>query len=252
MILGVRADRIDAAESLERIEALIEQHRQNAGPASQVMTVNTEFLSLARKDATFRAIINRAALVVADGVGVIWASRILGRPFPERVAGVDLLRLIAARCAAQGYRLFLLGAAPGVVETTAQVLQQRSPGLQIVGTYSGSPAPAEVEHILDLIRAAQPEVLAVAYGAPRQDLWIHQHAQALGEAGVGVALGVGGAFDFISGRVQRAPLWVQRIGLEWVFRVLVQPRRIWRLRDQMAIGPLVWMQRFSRSRQAPA
>ena len=240
----VRADRVDMAGALARIEAHIEQHKQSGGPVNQVITVNPEFIWTARKNMAFRETINQAALVVADGMGIIWASRILHLPFPERVAGSDLLPLLAARCAMRGYRLFLLGAAPGVAETAASILQQRLPGLQIAGTYAGSPAPAEAEHILGLIRAARPDVLAVAYGAPRQDLWIRQHAQALGQAGVSVALGVGGTLDFIAGRVLRAPHWIQRAGLEWAFRVFCQPRRIWRVRALFLMGALVWVQRF--------
>jgi len=244
LILGVRADRVAMAETLDRLQALIEQHRQHGGLAQQIITVNTEFIWAARKNAAFRETINQAALVVADSMGIVWASRILRCPFPERVAGSDLLPLLAERCAAQGYRLFLLGAAPGVAEAAARVLQQRSPGLRIAGTYSGSPAAEEAGQILEQIRVAQPDVLAVAYGAPKQDLWIRRHAEALGEAGVGVALGVGGTFDFIAGRVRRAPRWMQRFGLEWFFRILCQPRRAWRARVLFPIGALVWVQRF--------
>ncbi len=244
MILGVRADSIDMASALAYIERLIEQRRRSAGPAQQIVTVNPEFVWEARKNAIFRETINNAALVVADGIGIVWASRILRHPFPERVTGTDLLPLLAERCAARGYRLFLLGAAPGVAEAAAQVLQQRFAGLQIAGTYAGSPAPAEAAYILGLIGAARPDVLAVAYGAPRQDLWIHQHAKALGEAGVAVALGIGGALDFLTGRVPRAPAWMRRAGLEWVFRLLRQPRRAWRMRVLFPMGALVWLQRF--------
>jgi len=244
MILGVRADRIDMAGALARCEALIEQHRQSGGPAQQIVTVNPEFVWAARKDAAFRETINQAALSLADGMGIVWASRILGRPFPERVTGADLLPLLAERCAARGYRLFLLGAAPGVAEEAARVLQQRAPNLQIAGTYAGSPAPAESEQMLGLLRAARPDVLTVAYGAPRQDLWIRRHAQALGAAGVGIAIGVGGAYDFVAGRVPRAPRWMQRAGLEWLFRLLRQPRRAWRMRVLLPMGALVWAQRL--------
>ena len=135
-------------------------------------------------------------------------------------------------------------AAPGVAEATAQILQQRSPGLQIAGVYAGSPAPEEAEHILGLIRAARPDVLTLAYGTPRQELWIYKYAQELGEAGVCLAVGVGGAFDFITGRVPRAPLWMRRAGLEWVFRLMRQPRRAWRMRVLFPIGAMVWVQRF--------
>ncbi|HEY7355844.1 MAG TPA: WecB/TagA/CpsF family glycosyltransferase [Ktedonobacterales bacterium] len=244
MILGVRADAIDMAGALARIEALIEQHRNNGGPARQVVTVNPEFVWEARKNAAFREAINHAALALADGMGIVWASRILGQSFPGRVTGADLLPKLAERCAVRGYRLFLLGAAPGVAEAAARTLQQRSTGLEIAGTYAGSPAPAEAAHILGLIHAARPDVVTVAYGAPQQDLWIRQHAQALGAAGVGVAIGVGGAYDFLAGRVPRAPRWMQRAGLEWLFRLLRQPRRAWRMRVLLPMGALVWVQRW--------
>lgn len=244
LILGVRADCISMAGALARIEAMIDEHRQHGGAAAQIITVNPEFVWAARKDAAFRETINRAALVLPDGMGIVWASRILGHPFPERVTGADLLPLLAERCAGRGYRLFLLGAGPGVAEETARILQQRFPGLQIAGAYGGSPAPAEADQILDVIRAARPDVLTVAYGAPKQDLWIRQHAQALGEAGVGIAIGVGGAYDFIAGRVARAPRWMQRAGLEWLFRLLRQPRRAWRMRALLPMGALVWVQRL--------
>lgn len=244
MILGVRADCIDMRGALAAIEQMIEQRRQRGGPVQQIITLNPEFVWEARKNAAFRETINNAALVVADGMGIIWASRILKHPFPERVTGADLLPLLAGRCAARGYRLFLLGAAPGVAEAAAQELQRRAPALQIAGAYAGSPAPAEAAQILGLIRAARPDVLAVAYGAPRQDLWIRQHAQALGEAGVAVALGIGGAYDFLTGRVPRAPAWMRRAGLEWVFRLLRQPRRAWRMRVLFPMGALVWAQRL--------
>ncbi len=248
MILGARADQIDMAGALARIEAMIAQHRNQGGPTQQIITVNPEFVWEARKNAAFRETINQAALVVPDGIGIVWASRILGQPFPERVTGTDLLPRLAERCARRGYRLFLLGAAPGVAEDAARILQQRSPGLQIADVYAGSPDDAEAETILRRIRAARPDILTVAYGAPRQDLWIRQHAQALGAAGVAVAVGVGGAYDFIAGRVPRAPRWMQRVGLEWLFRLLRQPRRAWRMRVLLPMGALVWAQRWQRKR----
>ncbi len=244
MILGVRADHIDMRGALDYIERLIEQHRHFGGPAAQVVTVNPEFVWEARHNPAFRETINNAALVVADGMGIIWASRILKHPFPERVTGADLFPLLAERCARRGYRLFMLGAAPGVAEEAARVLQARAPGLQIAGCYAGSPAPEEADGILGRIRAARPDVLAVAYGAPRQELWIRQHAAALGEAGVGVALGLGGTFNFLAGRIRRAPRWMQRAGLEWTFRLMLQPQRAWRMRVLFPMGALVWVQRF--------
>lgn len=244
MILGMRADCIDMNGTLAYIETLIEQHRQNGGPVQRVLTANTEFVWEARKNAPFLETINTAELVVADGMGIVWASRILKHPFPERITGVDLLPLLAGLCAERGYSLFLLGAAPGVAEDAARELQRRAPGLQIAGVYAGSPAPAEAPHILGLIRAARPDVLALAYGTPRQELWIRRYAQELGEAGVHLALGVGGAFNFLTGRAPRAPLWMRRAGLEWVFRLIHQPSRAWRMRVLFPVGAMVWVQRF--------
>jgi N-acetylglucosaminyldiphosphoundecaprenol N-acetyl-beta-D-mannosaminyltransferase len=166
---------------------------------------------------------------MADGIGIVWATLYLGKPVPERVTGTDTLVELAKRCAAEGYRLYLLGASPGVAEEAARRLQELAPGLQIAGTYAGSPAPAEEEAILELIQAAQADVLCVAYGAPAQDLWI---ARNLSRLPVAVAMGVGGAYDFISGRQRRAPKFLQRMGLEWAYRLYREP---WRWRRMLAL-----------------
>jgi N-acetylglucosaminyldiphosphoundecaprenol N-acetyl-beta-D-mannosaminyltransferase len=166
---------------------------------------------------------------MADGIGIVWATRYLGKPAPERVTGTDTLVELAKRFAVQGYRLYLLGAAPGVAEAAGRRLQELAPGLQIAGTYAGSPAPAEKEAILERIRVAQADVLCVAYGAPGQELWI---ARNLARLPVAVAIGVGGAYDFISGRQRRAPQIMQRAGLEWAYRLYREP---WRWRRMLVL-----------------
>src|SRR5690242_17622808 len=175
-VLGVRVDRCSQERALDVIEHMITDYRESAHQLScqQIITVNTEFVMMAQHDSIFRQCINQAALVVPDGIGIVWATRYLGQSAPERVTGTDLLPALAKRCAAQGYRLYLLGAAPGVAEVTAEHLQQIIPGLQIAGTYAGSPAVAEEEDILARIRAAEADVLCVAYGAPAQELWIRR------------------------------------------------------------------------------
>lgn len=230
-VLGVRVDRISQAQALERIMDLVARRRASEQqlPCQQLITVNPEFVMAAQRDAAFRQAINAAALVVADGVGVVWATRYLGAATPERITGVDTLVALSRRCAAAGYRIYLLGAAPGVAEETAQRLQDLAPGLQIAGTYAGSPAPAEEDEIIERVREARADVLCVAYGAPAQDLWIYRN---LARLPVALAVGVGGAYDFISGRQQRAPRVMQRLGLEWLYRLYREP---WRWRRMLAL-----------------
>ncbi len=225
-VLGVRIHDV----TLEEAVALIERFVEEGGP-HQVVTVNPEFVMRARQDELFRETLNRADLAVPDGVGITWAGRLLGRPFRGRVPGVELTQRLAERAAVRGYRLFLLGAAPGVAEEAAAHLRQHAPGLTIAGTYPGSPAPEEEEEIGRRIRAAAPHILLVAYGAPQQDLWLRRNLPGLK---VPVGIGVGGTFDYLSGRVRRAPAWMRRAGLEWLYRLIRQP---WRWR-RMLVLPL--------------
>lgn len=204
------------------------------GRPHQIATVNPEFVMIAQRDPIFRTILDRAALCLPDGVGLLWAARWLYRgratqPLPERVTGSDGVPLIAERAARQGWRLFLLGAAPGIAAKTSDILLQRFPTLQIAGTYAGSPLAEEEETIVELINRARTDILLVAYGAPKQDKWI---ARNLPRLEVGVAIGVGGAFDFISGKAVRAPRWIRRLGLEWLHRLVREP---WRWRRMLAL-----------------
>lgn len=230
-ILGVRVDQLTRQQALDRIERTIARRRTsgNTCACQQVVTVNTEFVMLAQRNSTFRQAINKAALVIADGIGVVWASYLGKVHLPERITGTDTIVALARRCAAAGYRMFLLGAAPGIAEEAAAYLQRVAPGVQIAGTHAGSPAREEEDAIIARIRAANADVLCVAYGAPAQDLWI---ARNLPRLPVAIAMGVGGAFDFLSGRQRRAPQLMQRLGLEWLYRLYRQP---WRWRRMLAI-----------------
>jgi N-acetylglucosaminyldiphosphoundecaprenol N-acetyl-beta-D-mannosaminyltransferase len=225
-ILGVRVDDVTYEEALAHIEHWV---ASASGGTHQIATVNVEFIMEARRNPAFRGVLAAASLCVPDGVGVLWAAQRQGRPLRERVAGVDLVERIAARGGERGWRIYFLGAAPGVAERAAMVLAERYPGLQVAGCYAGSPCPEDEDQIVSGVCAARPDVLFVAYGAPRQDLWI---ARNQARTGVPVALGVGGSFDFIAGVARRAPEWVQRAGLEWLHRLGRQP---WRLQRQMAI-----------------
>lgn len=224
-VLGVRVDVVDIPGAVETIAGLIA-----GGGHHLVATVNPEFIMRARADPRFAALLASASLCIADGWGVLWASRRLGRPLPERVAGSDLIAPLAARAAAAGWRVFLLGAAPGVAAAAADRLRTSFPGLLIVGTHAGEAGPQGDAETLALLARERPQLVLVAYGAPKQEYWI---ARNLAQLPAGVGIGVGGAFDFITGRVARAPAWMRRVGLEWLFRLLLQP---WRAR-RMAVLP---------------
>lgn len=219
-IFGVRVDDITFPEAL----ALLREFMAARTP-HYVVTPNPEFVMVAQRDAAFRGALEGAALAIPDGGGLLLAARLWGRPFRQQVRGTDLVYRLATVGAREGQRWFLLGAAPGVAAAAGRRLMDRYPGLQVVGTFVGSPHAADDAATHDAIRAAAPlDVLLVAYGAPGQELWMARNVAALG---VPVAIGVGGVLDFISGRVRRAPRWVRDLGLEWLFRLLVQPRR-WR------------------------
>jgi N-acetylglucosaminyldiphosphoundecaprenol N-acetyl-beta-D-mannosaminyltransferase len=232
-ILGVRVDGITFQGMLDCIEQWIIE-RPGERRAHQICTVNPEFVMEARRNPPFAAVLEAADLCIADGVGLLWAARRLGKPLPERVTGSDGAPLIAARAAQKGWRLFLLGAGPGVAARAAAVLAQRYPGLQVAGTHEGSPGEADAPEIIERVRAARADVLFVAYGAPKQDFWIARYGPAVG---VPAMMGVGGSLDFIAGVQKRAPRWVQRINLEWLYRLVSQP---WRWRRQLALPRFVW------------
>ncbi|HUG15388.1 MAG TPA: WecB/TagA/CpsF family glycosyltransferase [Thermomicrobiales bacterium] len=185
----------------------------------------------ARQNAEFAAALRESALATADGVGIVLAARALGAPVPGRVTGVDLVEGLAG-LEHPNCRLFLLGAAPGVAEHAAARLRARFPSVQIVGTFAGSPDDAGFPEIERRLGAAGAKVLLVAFGHPAQDLWIARRREALATHGILVAIGVGGAFDYLSGRVPRAPRLVRRLGLEWLYRLIRQP---WRWRRQLAL-----------------
>ena len=230
VILNTPVDGVTMAETLAHIQQWMAEPRLH-----QICTTNPEFVMRAQADAAFRDILWRADLCIPDGVGLLYAARWQKRPLPERVPGSELIYHLAELCAREGWRLFLLGAAPGVAAETAVLLRHRYPGLTIAGTYAGSPAPAENEAIVARINDTHADILCVAYGNPAQDKWIDRNRDTL--TTVRIAIGVGGAFDFVTGRAIRAPRWVQRLGLEWAHRLLHEP---WRWRRMLAIPRFMW------------
>lgn len=229
MILGLPVDAITYAGWLNIIAGWIESRDR----AHQVCTINPEFMIMARQDTNFRNILQRADLCVPDGVGLLWTAKRRGTPLPERVTGSDGVPIIAERAAQMGWRLFFLGAAPGIADQAADVLRERFPDLQIVGTYSGSPAPKDEDAIVAMVNASTADILLVAYGAPAQDKWI---ARNLPRLKVSMAMGVGGTFDFIAGTIPRAPLWMRNVGIEWLYRLIRQP---WRIKRMMRLPRFV-------------
>jgi N-acetylglucosaminyldiphosphoundecaprenol N-acetyl-beta-D-mannosaminyltransferase len=218
-ILGVRVHRVTMQDTL----ALIENMALGNSPHS-IFPVNPEMIMAARENSMFRETLNNASLVIPDGTGILYASWILGTPLTKRVAGADATKRLTSMAQQKGLKIFLLGAATGVAELTAQRLQDEFPGVIIAGTYSGSPHPDEEAEIFRRIRASQPHILFVAYGAPKQELWVARNLQKLN---VPVVMCVGGTFDFIAGIAVRAPRLVRMLGLEWLFRLIREPRR-WR------------------------
>lgn len=221
-LLGVRIDDVSMDQAVAQIAAFARD-----GGTHHVVTVNPEFVMAAQRNAEFLHTLQRADLAVPDGVGLNFAARWTGQTLGFRVPGIELCERLAALSATSGLRLYLLGAAPGVAEAAAAVLEQRFPGVTIAGCFAGSPRPVDEPEIHDRLRVARPDILLVAYGSPVQDLWIVRNQPLLN---IPVAIGVGGALDYISGRVIRAPLWLRRLGLEWLFRLIRQPwrwKRIW-------------------------
>jgi N-acetylglucosaminyldiphosphoundecaprenol N-acetyl-beta-D-mannosaminyltransferase len=229
-ILGVPLDATTFDGMLEAIAGWI--------PAGdrlhQICTVSPEFVMIAQDDPDFMQVLRTADLCVADGIGLLFAARYLGHPLPERVTGSDGVPLIAERAAREGWKLFLLGAGPGVAEQAAANLGARYPGLRVVGTYAGRPMPDEEQDIVGRVNASGADILLVAYGAPRQDLWIARNRAKLK---VSVAMGVGGTLDFVAGVVPRAPRWMRRLALEWLYRLYKQP---WRWRRMLRLPRFVW------------
>lgn len=211
--------------ALARIEQLVDR-----GGPHLVATVNPEFVMRAQRDRNFARVLDEADLCLADGNGVVWAMRRQGCAIDGPVAGVDIVQPLAALCARRGLRLFLLGAAPGVAMDLAANLRAAIEGLE-VNAHAGGPAQEHDAETLHRIHDHHSDVLLVAFGAPAQEVWIDRLKNRLG---VSVAIGVGGAFDYLTGRVPRAPRWMRQARLEWLARLIMQP---WRIR-RMAVLPM--------------
>lgn len=217
-VLGCDIDRLDMEATLRRCEELIE-----AGGPVQHVVVNVAKVVALRDDPRLREIVESCALVNVDGQPLVWASRLLGDPLPERVAGIDLMLRLLERAEERGYRIFILGARQEVLETAVARIRARHPRLEIAGYHHGYFTEEETERVCELIRAAEPHILFVAMSSPRKEYWLAEHAAGLG---VPFSMGVGGSIDVVAGTTRRAPLWMQRAGLEWFFRFAQEPLRL--------------------------
>lgn len=226
--MGVTFDDVTLEEAVAAGEALA------AGPGfSYVVTPNPEIVAMARQTETYREILNGAGLVLPDGIGVVHAAKILGTPLKGRVPGIDFASALVERLARNGLRLFLLGAKPGVAELAAANLKDAHPGLIVCGTHDGY--FREDGPVVEEIRAAAADVVFVCLGAPKQELWMVEHGPA---TGAHLMVGLGGSLDVFAGVVERAPEGFQKLGLEWLYRLAKEPKRIGR----MAKLPLVLVQ----------
>jgi N-acetylglucosaminyldiphosphoundecaprenol N-acetyl-beta-D-mannosaminyltransferase len=188
-----------------------------------VVTADASMFVMASEDAELHTIVDKADLVTPDGVGILWAAKRQGTPLHERVSGVDIVERLCARSAERGYRIFFLGAGPGVAELAANRMRDRYPGVCIVGTRDGFFAETDSDSIVEMICQSSPDILCVAMGIPRQEKWIAANRERLNTP---ILIGVGGTLDVLSGNIRRAPRWMQKMALEWLWRVLNNPRKI--------------------------
>ncbi len=220
-VLNVMIDVVTMKEAVEAVKQFILQKKSRL-----VVTPNPEIIMMANKDEQLARIINNADLVVPDGAGVVWAARYQGDVMPERVAGYDLVQNLLIEAMSEKYKIYLFGGAPGIAEKAKKMAEERYPGVQIVGTCNGFFTKQDESEIVNDIKACQPDVLLVALGVPRQEKWLEEYKE---ELKVPVSIGVGGTFDVMAGVVKRAPLWMQRSNLEWLFRLLSEPKRAIRM-----------------------
>lgn len=226
-ILGIPVNRVTREQASTQVERWIQEKGRDI--PRLVMTPDTTAVMRARRNSLLKRAYHHADLVTADGTGLVWSSKLWGSPasLPERVTGIDLIESLCQQASRNGYKLFMLGGRPGIASTAAHRLSQRHPALRIVGTHHGYVEDAEVGDLLAHIRRTQPDILLVGMGVPRQERWMLRWRDRLN---VPVVMGVGGSFDVLSGRIKRAPALWRRAGLEWFWRALMEPRRLWRAR----------------------
>lgn len=224
-ILGINIDNLALSEVLDKIREFLGSKNQH-----YLVTVNPEFIMAARQDDEFRNILNKADLSIADGMGIKFAARRIGQKLKQRITGVDLMWEIIKIAEQKNKSVFLLGAKKGIAEQVAFRIIEKHPGIKVVGAesgYRGWHRQLKDEKLVDIINRRQPDILFVAFGQVKQEKWIYHNLPKI--PSVRLAMGVGGSFDYISGKVKRAPKWLRSLGLEWFYRLMRQPWRLPRI-----------------------
>ena len=233
-LFGITVDNLNMSETLDRIEAMIKD-----GAIHQHVVINVDKIVKMESNLKLRTAVLDCDLINADGQPVIWVSSLLQVPLKERVTGIDLFDVLIARCAERGFRPYLVGARQEIVARTVDVLKRKYPKLQLAGWRNGYWSAEQEPVVVEEIKKARPDVLCIAVGSPKQELFLHKWKK---EMQVPFVMGVGGSFDVTAGALKRAPRWMQDSGLEWLFRLAQEPRRLWRryLIEDMAFFRLVW------------
>lgn len=240
-MLGVGIDRVTRDEAVATATAWL-TGAVPGGPR-HIVTANPEMVMQAQDDPELAAILRAAELVVADGIGLVWASRLLGDPLPHRIPGIELAEALCARAADAGAPVYFVGGEPGVAEKAACNLAHRFPGLRVAGTHHGFFSADEGVALYDRIEQSGAALVLVAMGVPRQERWI---AAARRRISARLLMGVGGAFDVFAGRSRRAPVWMQRLGVEWLFRLVQEPKRVRRMASLPKFALRVLQERWRR------
>jgi len=243
-LCGVKISSISLEETLSQVDQWVQSRT-----LSYIVTPNVDHLVKLRGDAEFRRIYETASLVLPDGMPVLWAAGFLGTPLKEKISGSDLFLEICSIAVERGYKLFFLGGRPSAAYGTAEALRKKHPNINIAGVrcppLGFEKDKEENSNIVDMIKKANPDILFVGLGSPKQEKWIYAHRY---EYQAPVSIGIGGSFEFVSGMVKRAPKWMQRIGLEWLWRIMMEPGRLWKryLIDDMPFFWLVLKQKMGR------
>ena len=238
-ILEAYIDDLGVDDVLKLIEKFIKQDKPH-----RLITANSLMVNRISKDSKLKEAFDKADLVVADSIGIVWASKFLGYSSLPRIPGIDLMDGICALSMSKGYKIYLLGSYKGIVEKAAKNLLKKFPSLNIVGTHHGYFLRSlEEKKIIQDIKKAHPDILFVGINVPEQEKWIKKHQD---ELNVPLCMGIGGSFDVISSRLKRAPLWIRRIGLEWIYRFILQPWRIVRICNLPVFAYKVIQQKIGR------